>query len=52
MTEEKYQITAKAHYINLLLLKDELKYFDVLLSKKIVGSESWLTKLRATRSVF
>jgi hypothetical protein len=52
MTEEKYQITTKAYYINVLLLKDELKYFDKLLSETIVDLESWLTKLRTTRSVF
>ena len=52
MTEKKYQITTKSYYINLLLLIDELQYFDELLSKKITDSESWLIKLRATRSVF
>lgn len=52
MTEDKYQIKIKAQYINLLLLKDELQYFDGLLSEAITDSESWLVKLRTTRSVF
>ena len=52
MTEDKYQINTKAQYINLLLLKDELQYFDRVFSGAISDTESWLTKLRATRSVF
>ncbi len=52
MTEDKYQITEKAQYINLLLLKDELEYFDRILSEEITGLNDWLTKLRATRGVF
>jgi len=52
MTEDKYQISTKAQYINFLLLKDELEYFDRVLSDVILGPESWLAKLRATRSVF
>jgi len=52
MTEESYQITTKAHYINLLLLRDELQHFDKLLGETILDSGSWLTKLRTTRSVF
>jgi hypothetical protein len=52
MTEDKYQITVKSYYINLLLLKDELQYFDNLLSDKIFDQKDWLNKLRATRSVF
>lgn len=52
MIEDKYQITIKSYYINLLLLKDELQHFDKLLSEKVLDSEDWLNKLRATRSVF
>lgn len=52
MAEDKYQIATKAQYINLLLLKDELQYFDEALSQAICNSDSWLAKLRATRSVF
>ena len=52
MTEERYQITTKAHYINLLLLRNELRHFDKVLAETISDSEIWLTKLRATRSVF
>lgn len=52
MTEDKYQISTKAQYINLLLLKDELEYFDGVMSGVIADPESWLAKLRATRSVF
>lgn len=52
MVEDKYQITAKAEYLNLLLLKDELQHFDEILSGAITDAGSWLMKLRATRSVF
>ncbi len=52
MVEDKYQITSKAQYLNLLLLKDEIQYFDGLLSTTITDAESWLMKLRITRSVF
>lgn len=52
MTEDKYQITQKSQYVNLLLLKDELEYFDKILSDVISDPKSWLTKLRATRTVF
>ena len=52
MTEDKYQLTTKAQYINLLLLKDELQYFDEVLSGVISDLDNWLTKLRATRGVF
>lgn len=52
MAEDKYQITTKAQYINLLLLKDELHYFDSVLSVVISDLDNWLTKLRATRGVF
>lgn len=52
MTDDKYQITKKAQYLNLLLLKDELQLFDRLLSEAPGDTEGWLAKLRATRSVF
>ncbi|MCC4833830.1 hypothetical protein LMH66_14395 [Shewanella sp. 10N.7] len=52
MEEEKYQIDIKANYINLLLLEDELKHFDLILSKPIKEMLGWVEKLRTTRSVF
>jgi hypothetical protein len=52
MTEDKYQILEKSQYMTLLLLKDELQYFDDVLSEEIKDISSWLSKLRATRSVF
>jgi hypothetical protein len=52
MTEDKYQIKPKAQYLNVLLLKDEIRYFDGLLSGVISDIDNWLTKLRATRGVF
>jgi hypothetical protein len=52
MTADKYQITEKAAYLNLFLLKDELKSFHEILSREIVDADSWLVKLRTTRHVF
>lgn len=52
MKEDKYQITAKAQYVNLLLLHDELKYFDSVLVNPVADIKDWLDKLRATRSIF
>jgi hypothetical protein len=52
MSEDKYQITEKGQYLNLLILKDKLQNFDTLLSKVIRDSDAWLSKLRATRGVF
>jgi hypothetical protein len=52
MAKDKYQITTKAQYINLLLLKDELQHFDGVLSDVLIDINAWLTKLRATRGVF
>ena len=52
MEEDKYQIDIKANYINLLLLEDELKHFDTILSKPIKEMQGWIEKLRATRGVF
>jgi hypothetical protein len=45
MTEDKYQISAKAQYINLLLLKDELEHLDGVLSDVIADHNTWLAKL-------
>lgn len=52
MNAEKYQIKEKAYYLNLLLLKDDLKYFHELLGRSANGYEDWLYKLRNTRQVF
>lgn len=52
MAEDKYQITKKAHYLNLILLKDELQQFNGVFSGVISDVDEWLVKLRATRSVF
>jgi hypothetical protein len=52
MEENKYQIGIKANFISLMLLKDELKHFDLILSKPIEGMRDWIEKLRATRAVF
>lgn len=52
MTEDNYQISVKAQYINLLRLKDELEHLDGVLSDVIADHNTWLAKLRATRSVF
>lgn len=52
MTDDKYQIFIKSQYLTLLILKDELTDFDSILSEVISNSETWLRKLRATRSVF
>jgi hypothetical protein len=52
MSEDKYQITEKAQYLNLLILKDELQSFNMLLSEAITDADTWLSKLRATRGVF
>jgi hypothetical protein len=52
MTEDRYQILEKSQYMTLLLLNDELQYFDEVLSEEIRDISGWLSKLRATRSVF
>jgi hypothetical protein len=52
MSAEKYQIKEKAYYLNLLLLKDDLKYFHKLLGKSVKDPDDWLGKLRNTRQVF
>lgn len=52
MSAEKYQIKEKAHYLNLLLLKDDLEYFHELLSDSSKDPDGLLGKLRNTRQVF
>ena len=52
MEEDKYQVAIKANYMNLLLLDDEIKYFDNALSQKVQNLNDWIEKLRMTRSVF
>lgn len=52
MDDSKYQIETKATYIALMLLEDELTYFDRILSNRIHDIYDWIEKLRATRSVF
>ncbi len=52
MEEDKYQITEKANFINLLLLEDEIKHFDIILSKQVKNISDWQEKLRTTRAVF
>ena len=49
---DKYQISEKSKYLNLILLKDELEEFDRGLSQPVANTENWLSKLRLTRSVF
>jgi hypothetical protein len=52
MNPEKFQIKDKAHYLNLLLLKDDLTHFQELLDRPTKNTEEWLNKLRNTRQVF
>lgn len=52
MTKRKYQISEKAQYISMQILKDELEYFDIVLSARIYSHDAWLLKLRQTRAVF
>lgn len=52
MTKEKYQITEKSNYLNVLILIDELKSFDKFLSDEVSDIDSWIVKLRNTRNVF
>lgn len=52
MDESKYQVESKAIYINLMMLEDELTYFDHILSKDIQDIHDLIEKLRATRGVF
>lgn len=50
--EERYQITLKANYINILLLEDEIEHFDAILSKPMKSIDDFIEKFRTTRSVF
>lgn len=52
MNKQKYQITEKSNYLNLLILIDELKSYHKLLSDEISDIDSWIMKLRNTRNVF
>ena len=52
MGDGKYQIKEKAHYLKLLLLKDDLIYFHELLGRPTQSAEDLLNKLRNTRQVF
>ncbi len=52
MIEDKYQIELKAQCIKLLLLKDEVQHLDEILLEVTSDSDSWLKKLRTTRSLF
>ena len=52
MSADKYQISIKATYLKLILLKDELASFHEALTQEVSDAKSWLNKLRATRSVF
>lgn len=52
MDDSKYQLEAKAIYINLMILEDELIYFNRILSKRTLDINDWNEKLRATRGVF
>ena len=45
MCDDKYQIKQKAYYLNLLLLKDELKYFHEMLGREVKNSDGWIDKL-------
>ncbi len=52
MDDSKYQVESKAIYISLMMLEDELTYFDRTLSKRIQDIHDLIEKLRATRGVF
>lgn len=52
MNKQKYQITEKSNYLNLLILIDELKSYHESLSSEISDIDSWIIKLRNTRNVF
>lgn len=52
MDDSKYQVESKAVYINLMMLEDELTYFDHILSKCTQDMHDLVEKLRATRGVF
>jgi hypothetical protein len=50
--EDNYQIETKAHYINLLLLGNELNHFDSILITPLTDLQGWNDKLFAVRGVF
>lgn len=52
MNKQKYQITEKSNYLNLLILIDELKSYHKFLSDEISDIDSWIMKLKNTRNVF
>lgn len=52
MNKEKYQITEKSNYLNILILIDELQSYHTSLTDVISDKDSWITKLRNTRNVF
>lgn len=52
MEEDKYQFRTKSQYLNLLILKDELQHVDEILSQPVTKAHDFLTKFRATRTVF
>ena len=52
MNKQKYQITEKSNYLNLLILIDELKSYHISLSSEISDIDCWIIKLRNTRNVF
>jgi len=52
MKEDKYQFQKKSLYLNFLILRDELQALDSVLSQNTEEAKDFLTKFRATRSVF
>ena len=52
MNKQKYQITEKSNYLNLLILIDDLNSYHKSLSNEISDIDSWIMKLRNTRNVF
>lgn len=52
LDEDKYQISMKSNYINIILLEDEINCFNIIFSKKIDNINDWIEKLRTTRSIF
>ena len=52
MTKEKYQIEEKSNYITILILYDELKNYDKVLSEKVIDIDSHIDKFRHTRNIF
>lgn len=52
MTKEKYQIEEKSNYITILILYDELKNYDKILSEEIIDIDSHIDKFRHTRNIF